>query len=339
MLADADAAVGFTNPASVVGAQGGARARAGRSGQRRHRDADARAACSPNRCRRSPVGRSNRRKRRPSTWRRRAERRSPRSAGRTSSAPSTVQLRYGRRSANWGVARRRSSTGSHARCSTRARTGSTPGSPPTRPGACTACASATRPACTSAGTRGWRTCGRSRRSCQCRRRLKASPDRCFEDPTNAGFVQAPSLGHAVAAAVLRCGHLSHARTGQPDGPFAVDLSSDRVRLARWLLDGVRQGQPLGALLGYRFERGLHERQPAGARARPLHPPLPRARPTHRGPPRAGRADAWRGRGGGANNVVDGLTLLAQVRRARRKHRAALTGRPPATARRAGGDPR
>ncbi len=27
---------------------------------------------------------------------------------------------------------------------------------------------------------------------------------------------------------------------------------------RSLLDGVRQGQPLGALLGYRFERGLHE---------------------------------------------------------------------------------
>ena len=27
-----------------------------------------------------------------------------------------------------------------------------------------------------------------------------------------------------------------------------------------LLDGVRQGQPLGALLGYRFERGLHDRQ-------------------------------------------------------------------------------
>ena len=43
-----------------------------------------------------------------------------------------------------------------------------------------------------------------------------------------------------------------------DNPFAVDLSSDRVHRAKWLLDGVRQGQPLGALLGYRFERGLHE---------------------------------------------------------------------------------
>src|SRR5262249_44017570 len=43
-----------------------------------------------------------------------------------------------------------------------------------------------------------------------------------------------------------------------DSPFAVDLSSDRVHRAKWLLDGVRQGQPLAALLGYRFERALHE---------------------------------------------------------------------------------
>mgnify|MGYP000848392145 CR=1 FL=1 len=40
--------------------------------------------------------------------------------------------------------------------------------------------------------------------------------------------------------------------------LALDLSSERVRLAKWLLDGVRQGQPLGALLGYRFERRLHD---------------------------------------------------------------------------------
>ena len=42
--------------------------------------------------------------------------------------------------------------------------------------------------------------------------------------------------------------------------MAIDLSSDRVRLAESLLDGIRQGQQLGALLGYRFERALHDRQ-------------------------------------------------------------------------------
>src|SRR5207249_2032738 len=76
------------------------------------------------------------------------------------------------------------------------------------------------------------------------------------DPDNAGFVHAPSIAHAAAAAVLRSGHLSHA--GAKRDLLAVDVSSRRARLALWLLDGVRRGQPLGALLGYRFERGLHE---------------------------------------------------------------------------------
>lgn len=79
----------------------------------------------------------------------------------------------------------------------------------------------------------------------------------FVSKQNAGFIHAPSLSHAVSAAVLRSGHLSH--RADANSPLAIDLSSSRVRLALWLLDGVRQGQPLGALLGYRFERGLHDR--------------------------------------------------------------------------------
>ncbi|HVN78746.1 MAG TPA: hypothetical protein VMW38_07095 [Terriglobia bacterium] len=75
---------------------------------------------------------------------------------------------------------------------------------------------------------------------------------------NKGFVQAPSLAQAAAAAVLRSGYLSHKQDAQGD-PLAVDLSSDRVQRSQWLLDGVRQGQSLGALLGYRFERGLHDK--------------------------------------------------------------------------------
>lgn len=77
---------------------------------------------------------------------------------------------------------------------------------------------------------------------------------------NKGFVHAPSLGHAAAAAVLRSGYLSQESNRAPGAsPFAVDLSSERVHRAKWLLDGVRQGQSLTALLGYRFERHLHER--------------------------------------------------------------------------------
>ncbi len=74
-----------------------------------------------------------------------------------------------------------------------------------------------------------------------------------------GYIHAPSLGQATTAAVLRSGHLAHA--GEPGQPLALDLSSRRVRLALALLDGVRAGQPLGALLGYRLERGLHEGHP------------------------------------------------------------------------------
>jgi hypothetical protein len=74
-----------------------------------------------------------------------------------------------------------------------------------------------------------------------------------------GHVQAPSLQHATTAAILRSGYLSH-RSTDGDPALAVDLSSARVRLAIELLDAVRQGQPLGAVLGYRFERGLHESQ-------------------------------------------------------------------------------
>jgi hypothetical protein len=80
----------------------------------------------------------------------------------------------------------------------------------------------------------------------------------FQSAANPGFVHTPSLTQAATVAVLRSGHLTHAGNGNPNDLFAIDLSSERVRLATWLLDGVRQGQPLGALLGYRFERRLQE---------------------------------------------------------------------------------
>ncbi|HEV2375602.1 MAG TPA: hypothetical protein VGS19_25995 [Streptosporangiaceae bacterium] len=84
------------------------------------------------------------------------------------------------------------------------------------------------------------------------------------DPANAGYQQAPSLQQAITAAVLRSGYLTHnpltagSPPPPPGAPFAIDLSSRRARLAGWLLDGVRQGQPLSVLLGYRFERALQE---------------------------------------------------------------------------------
>ena len=76
--------------------------------------------------------------------------------------------------------------------------------------------------------------------------------------TAGGFIHAPSAAHAATAAVLRNAHLT--RTGAMRDQAAVDLSSTRVRGALELLDGVRQGLPLGAILGFRLERALHDQQ-------------------------------------------------------------------------------
>ena len=75
--------------------------------------------------------------------------------------------------------------------------------------------------------------------------------------TSAGFIHAPSLNQSTTAAVLRAGYMAHSN-GAASRPFEIDLSSGKVRLATHLLDGIREGQPLGALLGYRLERTLHD---------------------------------------------------------------------------------
>ena len=77
-----------------------------------------------------------------------------------------------------------------------------------------------------------------------------------ESAAEGGFVHAPSASHAATAAILRNAYLT--RSGANRERYAIDLSSARVRAALDLLDAVRQGQPLGAVLGYRFERGMHE---------------------------------------------------------------------------------
>lgn len=87
----------------------------------------------------------------------------------------------------------------------------------------------------------------------------------FDDPKaplvrdrgNFGHLHAPSLDQAVTAAILRNGHLANATPESPD-LLAVDLSSERVRRAHVVIDGIRNGQSLGALLGYQLERALHD---------------------------------------------------------------------------------
>ncbi|MEX6688080.1 hypothetical protein QTN47_11275 [Danxiaibacter flavus] len=79
------------------------------------------------------------------------------------------------------------------------------------------------------------------------------------DPSNQGYIHAPSVNHASTAALLRSGYESHkVNPGSNADAFAVNLSSDRVRRALTFLEGIRNGQELAALLGYQFERELHD---------------------------------------------------------------------------------
>lgn len=87
--------------------------------------------------------------------------------------------------------------------------------------------------------------------------LRLKKDNLYREASNGGFVHAPSLNHATAAALLRNGYLTHATPDRPDA-LAVNLSSGRVRRAQYLLEGIRGGQSLEVLLGILFERGLHE---------------------------------------------------------------------------------
>jgi hypothetical protein len=133
------------------------------------------------------------------------------------------------------------------------------------------------------------------------------------DPANGGHMHAPSLNHAVTAAVLRSGYLAHATPSRPDA-FAVDLSSRRVRAALDVIDGMRNGQSLGALLGYRLERGLHDRH-AVAEVDAFVFALRKAFPLV-----ADRLDETRTDDDvpieaiEARNVVDGLALVTHVRK-------------------------
>lgn len=112
-----------------------------------------------------------------------------------------------------------------------------------------------------------------------------------------GHVTAPSIAHAVAAAVLRSGRESHADSGA----FDLDLSSARVREAMALLEGVASGQSIAALVGYRIERELRDVGVAELTV-PLRLEAPlQARDDERDAPVESVA---------ARDVVDGVRLLS-----------------------------
>ncbi|MGH4000300.1 MAG: hypothetical protein ACRDTJ_22885, partial [Pseudonocardiaceae bacterium] len=132
------------------------------------------------------------------------------------------------------------------------------------------------------------------------------------DPANGGYIHTPSPAHARTAAVLRAGYLGNRTPGGE--AFAVNLTSERIRVALSILDGMRQGQSLGALLGYRFERGLHEGHPDVELDRFIAP-LRAAFPLRFGRiPETAPAQGTAFEQVEARNVIDGLDLHRTVTR-------------------------
>ncbi len=146
----------------------------------------------------------------------------------------------------------------------------------------------------------------------------------MRDSTNGGYIHAPSLNHGVTAAVLRNGYISNATKDNPD-TMAINLSSERVRIALSFIEGIRNGQSLGALLGYQLERGLHDRYalaevdefildlriafPLQAKRLKLE-----TKPTDDAPD----PDSASIKSLEARNVVDGLSLIEHIKRTNKK---------------------
>ena len=140
-----------------------------------------------------------------------------------------------------------------------------------------------------------------------------------------GYLHAPSGAHAATAAVLYNGFLTHnpqnmseADDSPQDNPFRINLTSGRVRYALRVMEGVRQGQSLGALLGYQFERTLKDKDLALARyiddIRDLYPIVARkltleSEADIEDSPESAQLVA-------ARNVVDGAALARDFRKIR-----------------------
>lgn len=86
----------------------------------------------------------------------------------------------------------------------------------------------------------------------------------YADPDNEGFIHGPSVQHGVTAAILRAAYLANRKNNGAGSRLSVNLSSERVRQALAIIEGIRNGMDIGAILGFQFERGLHERYALGA---------------------------------------------------------------------------
>ena len=71
------------------------------------------------------------------------------------------------------------------------------------------------------------------------------------------YILAPSIQHALTAAVLRAAYLNTQKHGD-DSHMCINLSSMRARTALRMIDGLKNGLSTGVVLGADLERYLHD---------------------------------------------------------------------------------
>jgi hypothetical protein len=135
------------------------------------------------------------------------------------------------------------------------------------------------------------------------------------DNKNLGYIHAPSIDQAATAAILRNAYDSN-KTSGTGNPFAINLTSDRVRKAKSFLEGMRNGQSLGALLGYQFERGLHDQHNLGnGEVDMFIYPIRKAFPLVADSLVTTKSDATDAiQTIEANNVIDGLKFIVDIQK-------------------------
>jgi len=148
------------------------------------------------------------------------------------------------------------------------------------------------------------------------------------DTLSEGYLHAPSGAQSAAAAVLYNAFLTHdPKLTQDEGenrknnPFLINLTSGRVRGALRILEGIRQGQPIGALLGYQFERALKDNKLKLSQyiddLREIFPIV-----AHK---LTEKSDAQPAEKVAARNVVDGVALVRDYRERNSKNQCKLSG--------------
>lgn len=131
------------------------------------------------------------------------------------------------------------------------------------------------------------------------------------DSENGGFIGAPSLNQAVTASILRNAYMSDENAEV----FEINLSSERVRKALALIEGIREGQSLSALLGYYFERELHDQNHSLTHVNYYIHLMRKAFPLNLNKIKSTQTEESESlESVKANNVLDGLALINHIRK-------------------------